>query len=201
MQHLRQGTTRTDENHVRVRKLKDGSLTGLLVQALEGKDVKDLLVNVGSGGGAAAPAAGGAAAAGGDAAAPAAEEKEEGASNSSSPIIAAPMDANTRRREGGVRRGHGLRSLRLSTYAATTVFLLPCTSTAWLRGSRSIDHTGWRRHDISWGPGQSSFVNTMNALKTTEFSPGVENWSVYTALEHKKRNVTMQTPRPANWFK
>ncbi|RDA94297.1 hypothetical protein CP533_0554 [Ophiocordyceps camponoti-saundersi (nom. inval.)] len=46
-------------------------------QALEGKDVKDLLVNVGSGGGGAAPAAGGAAAAGGDAAAPAAEEKKE----------------------------------------------------------------------------------------------------------------------------
>lgn len=49
-------------------------------QALEGKDVKDLLLNVGSGGGA-APAAGGAAAAGGDAAgdaAPAEEEKAEG---------------------------------------------------------------------------------------------------------------------------
>jgi len=49
-------------------------------QALEGKDVKDLLLNVGSGGGA-APAAGaaaaGAPAAGGDAA-PAAEEKVEG---------------------------------------------------------------------------------------------------------------------------
>ncbi|KAK4095410.1 hypothetical protein Purlil1_206 [Purpureocillium lilacinum] len=49
----------------------------IFAKALEGKDVKDLLVNVGSGGGAAAPAAGGAAAAGGDAAAPAAEEKEE----------------------------------------------------------------------------------------------------------------------------
>lgn len=50
-----------------------------VVQALEGKDVKDLLLNVGSGGGA-APAAGAAAAgAGGDA--PAEEkaaEKEEG---------------------------------------------------------------------------------------------------------------------------
>ncbi len=44
-------------------------------QALEGKDVKDLLLNVGSGGGAAAAAApGGGAAAGGEAAA---EEKEE----------------------------------------------------------------------------------------------------------------------------
>ncbi|KAF2100641.1 ribosomal protein 60S [Rhizodiscina lignyota] len=48
----------------------------LFAKALEGKDVKDLLLNVGSGGGAAsAPAAGGAAAAGGADAA--AEEKEE----------------------------------------------------------------------------------------------------------------------------
>lgn len=47
-------------------------------QALEGKDVKDLLVNVGSGGGAAAPAAGAAAAAGGDAAPAEEEKKEEG---------------------------------------------------------------------------------------------------------------------------
>ncbi|PFH60443.1 hypothetical protein XA68_10918 [Ophiocordyceps unilateralis] len=50
--------------------------TSIFAKALEGKDVKDLLVNVGSGGGA-APAAGGATAAGGDAAAPAAEEKKE----------------------------------------------------------------------------------------------------------------------------
>ncbi|GAB7342170.1 hypothetical protein MBLNU457_g0427t1 [Dothideomycetes sp. NU457] len=54
----------------------------LFAKALEGKDVKDLLLNVGSGGGAAAaaPAAGGAAA-GGDAAAaeeaPAAAKEEE----------------------------------------------------------------------------------------------------------------------------
>ncbi|KAL1600305.1 hypothetical protein SLS59_005932 [Nothophoma quercina] len=54
--------------------------TTLFAKALEGKDVKDLLLNVGSGGGA-APAAGAAAggAAGGDAgdAAPAEEEKAE----------------------------------------------------------------------------------------------------------------------------
>ncbi|KAI0171016.1 60S acidic ribosomal protein P1 [Pestalotiopsis sp. NC0098] len=52
--------------------------TSLFAKALEGKDVKELLSNVGSGGGAAAagPAAGGAAAAGGEAEA-AAEEKEE----------------------------------------------------------------------------------------------------------------------------
>ncbi|KAJ6595592.1 60S acidic ribosomal protein P1 [Mycena vulgaris] len=52
----------------------------LLAKALEGKNVKDLLSNVGSGGGApaaggAAPAAGGAAAAAAEA--PKAEEKEE----------------------------------------------------------------------------------------------------------------------------
>ncbi|GAB7335292.1 hypothetical protein MBLNU13_g07696t1 [Cladosporium sp. NU13] len=51
--------------------------TSLFAKALEGKDVKDLLLNVGSGG-AAAPAAGGAAAGGAAAAADApAEEKAE----------------------------------------------------------------------------------------------------------------------------
>ncbi|KAI1494970.1 60s acidic ribosomal protein-domain-containing protein [Biscogniauxia mediterranea] len=51
--------------------------TSLFAKALEGKDVKDLLSNVGSGGGAAAagPAAGGAAAAAAEE--PAAEEKKE----------------------------------------------------------------------------------------------------------------------------
>ncbi|EME83952.1 uncharacterized protein MYCFIDRAFT_134222 [Pseudocercospora fijiensis CIRAD86] len=55
--------------------------TSLFAKALEGKDVKDLLTNVGSGGGAAPAAAGGAGAAAGGDAAPAAEaakeEKEE----------------------------------------------------------------------------------------------------------------------------
>ncbi|KAM3556258.1 hypothetical protein MY1884_005172 [Beauveria asiatica] len=51
--------------------------TTIFAKALEGKDVKELLVNVGSGGGA-APAAGGAApAAGGATDAPAEEAKEE----------------------------------------------------------------------------------------------------------------------------
>lgn len=49
------------------------------LQALEGKDVKELLLNVGSGGGAAAAPAAGGAAAGGDASAgeAAKEEKKE----------------------------------------------------------------------------------------------------------------------------
>ncbi|KAM0555147.1 hypothetical protein ACHAPJ_006499 [Fusarium lateritium] len=50
--------------------------TSIFAKALEGKDVKDLLVNVGSGGGA-APAAGGAAAGGGAAEEDAPEEAKE----------------------------------------------------------------------------------------------------------------------------
>ncbi|KAF5691634.1 60S acidic ribosomal P1 protein [Fusarium denticulatum] len=50
--------------------------TSIFAKALEGKDVKDLLVNVGSGGGA-APAAGGAAAGGGAAEEAAPEEAKE----------------------------------------------------------------------------------------------------------------------------
>lgn len=77
-----------------------------------------MLMNVGGGSGAAAaPAAAPAAAAGGatEAAAPAAEEKkkEEGTSQ----FVYGQRNAqrtNTLFREGGVRRGHGLRSLRLS---------------------------------------------------------------------------------------
>jgi hypothetical protein len=84
-------------------------------QALEGKDVKDLLLNVGSGGGAAAaPAAGGAGGAAAADDAPAAEEKEEGTSAPYSNTQSCETDIL--HREGGVRRGHGLRSLRLSFF-------------------------------------------------------------------------------------
>ncbi|KAL1586772.1 Large ribosomal subunit protein P1 [Cladosporium halotolerans] len=51
--------------------------TSIFAKALEGKDVKELLLNVGSGGGAAAPAAGGAAPAAGAAEEAPAEKKEE----------------------------------------------------------------------------------------------------------------------------
>lgn len=85
------------------------------VQALEGKDVKDMLLNVGSGGGAAAaaPSGGAAAAAGGAADAPAEkeEEKEEGTMGLE---FHAGDIANDRNREGRVGRRHGFRPLRLS---------------------------------------------------------------------------------------
>ncbi|KAF2272712.1 ribosomal protein 60S [Westerdykella ornata] len=51
--------------------------TTLFAKALEGKDIKDLLLNVGSGGGAAPAAAGGAAAGGAEAGGAAEEKKEE----------------------------------------------------------------------------------------------------------------------------
>ena len=63
----------------------------------------------GSGGG--APAAGGAAAGGAAAEDAPAEEKEEGTSNRRSSL---QIYANYLCREGGVRRGHGFRSFRLS---------------------------------------------------------------------------------------
>lgn len=92
----------------------------LFAKALEGKDVKDLLMNVGSGGGgaAAAPAAGGAGAGGAAAEeAPKEEEKEEGE-------FCFPYCCYVKGRmwvdvcvcccrEGRVGRGYGFRSVRL----------------------------------------------------------------------------------------
>jgi hypothetical protein len=70
------------------------------------------LASVPSGGAGAAPAAGGAGAGGAAAEAPKEEAKEEGM-HSSIPQQRATVIL-TRHREGGVRRRHGLRSLRLS---------------------------------------------------------------------------------------
>lgn len=143
-------------------------------QALEGKEIKDLLVNVGSGGGAAA--APGAAAAGGAAAAdaPAEEEKEEGAYRPLLTFVVDLMVVLTRFcREGGVRRGHGFRSLRLNSqhHLLRRLFslLLLCTSTAWHFGV-FIHIDGCIQDGVGayiLRPGQSSFVhkdNMMNAL-------------------------------------
>lgn len=74
-------------------------------KALEGKDVKDLLLNVGSGGNAAAPAAGGAGGGGGGTGgateeAPKEEEKEEGENVLISVNV---IDADFPFRERGVR--------------------------------------------------------------------------------------------------
>jgi ribosomal protein L12E/L44/L45/RPP1/RPP2 len=135
--------------------------TSLFAKALEGKDVKDLLLNVGSGG-AAAPAAGGAAAGGAAASAdaPAEEKAEEGKSNR----IEAKTKTRARsltispNREGGVRRRHGLRSLRLS--ASRLVSASKCLDKArnvlWQAGSRhgiddDKDDVSWRGEETSSG--------------------------------------------------
>jgi large subunit ribosomal protein LP1 len=95
-------------------------------QALEGKDIKDLLTNVGSGGGAPAAAVGGAAAGGAAPAAEAAaeEKKEEGKGSKLLKLGSANRDTDPSYREGGVRRGHGLRSVRLNVLIRSTFFFL-----------------------------------------------------------------------------
>lgn len=86
-----------------------------------------MLLNVGSGGGAAAAAgaASGGAAAGGDAPAEAAKEEEKEEGKQPRALILRVKTANNMSREGGVRRRHGFRSLRLK---ASTIPLYP----AWL---------------------------------------------------------------------
>ena len=76
-------------------------------------------MNVGSGGGAAAAPAGGAGGAAGGDAAPAEEakeEKEEGMLRGSATKLREVVLISSIYREGGIRRGHGLRSLRLDGY-------------------------------------------------------------------------------------
>ena len=91
------------------------------LQALEGKDIKELLTNVGSAG-PAAPAGGAAAPAAAEA--PAEEKKkEEGKLYHGG--LTQQMDTNSFYREGGVRRGHGLRSVRLSALAVPNLKSFP----------------------------------------------------------------------------
>ena len=108
------------------------------LQALEGKDVKDLLLNVGSGGGAAAaPTAG--AASGGDAAAEETkeEEKEEGTIYL---VLCRYPDIQTNNfySKGGVRRGYGFRSFRLERFLS----FLSVLTNAWPRSSLGATF-GW----------------------------------------------------------
>jgi hypothetical protein len=109
-----------------------------ILQALEGKDVKDLLLNVGSGGGAAAaPTAGGAA--GG--AAPVEEAKEEEKEEGMVYLMSCrhPYDhTNMFYSKGRVRRGYGFRSFRLERFLS----LLSVLTNAWPRSSLGATF-GW----------------------------------------------------------
>ena len=132
-----------------------GLLTGRL-QALEGQDIKELLVNVGSGGGGGgAPAA----AAGGETAVAAEEEKKEERTFSPTPNITARPGSSkvsvltclcSSNSRGGVRRGHGLRSLRLSNPFSNLdtdppVFFVT-SGNAWLWGSSHVKPGGHEQH-------------------------------------------------------
>jgi hypothetical protein len=109
------------------------------LQALEGKDVKDLLLNVGSGGGAAAAPTTGGAASGGDAAAEETkeEEKEEGTIYL---VLCRYPDIQTNNfySKGGVRRGYGFRSFRLERFLS----FLSVLTNAWPRSSLGATF-GW----------------------------------------------------------
>ena len=108
------------------------------LQALEGKDVKDLLLNVGSGGGAAAaPTAGGAS--GG--AAPVEEAKEEEKEEGTTYLMLChlPGDhSNMFYSKGRVRRGYGFRSFRLERFLS----FLSVLTNAWPRSSLGATF-GW----------------------------------------------------------
>ena len=96
-----------------------------MIQALEGKDIKELLTNIGSAGPAAPVAAGGAA----PEAAPAEDKKKE--EGMADPYAQITYSVLTPHREGGVRRGHGLRSVRLSASLRSAFsFLSFCCSSS-----------------------------------------------------------------------
>lgn len=155
--------------------------------------MKDLLTNVGSGGGAAAPAAGGAAAAAGGDDAPAEEAKEEGSSTPSNLVRPdVPLLTPIPYREGGIRRGHGFRSLRLNSHAVTTVFLLLCTSTTSPQGSQSIDLTAWRGRNMSCV--MDKVVSyTSNDGRDECLNDGVHVGKELVNLRTQKGMVTVQT--------
>jgi len=122
------------------------------LQALEGKDLKDIIMNIGAGGGAAAaPAAGGAADAGGAPAEAAKEEEKEEGMSTGTCKIKNGIRTNTLYREGRVRRRYGIRTFRLSILTrALRVFLhqlhvgsasSSCISPQWEKGKDGF--RGW----------------------------------------------------------
>jgi hypothetical protein len=102
----------------------------ILPQALEGKDVKDLLMNVGSGGGAAAVASSGAPAAGGAAAPEEAKEEEKKEEGEYSDLflgqLITPANTSPQRRKSQTK-------IWVSDFSTRRLPLLfVCTYNAWL---------------------------------------------------------------------
>jgi len=113
-------------------------------------------LNVGSGGGAAAaPVAGGGAAAGGDAAEEKKEEKEEEGMNAPMRYSGHP-NANSFHSQGGIRRGYGLRSLRLdyfwTLHLCTSQCMAKVSTVQYLAGRVApIDKQAhWRNYTIGF---------------------------------------------------
>jgi hypothetical protein len=138
-----------------------------------------MLLNVGSGGGAAAPASGGAAApaAGGAAAEETKEEekKEEGEIKSKKESEKVVTDDFYR--EGGVRRGHGLRSLRLSDQQHSS-----CQTCINFDHRHVQSHTafvvsdGWKRATLeNDGPERAAQAKTYADYEACSDAPSIDN--------------------------
>lgn len=152
----------------------------LFAKALEGKDVKDMLLNVGSGGGAAAPAASGGAAGGAAAGGAAAEEtkeeeKEEGERNSNGRFESLVTDKI--HREGRIRRGHGLRSLRLSQQLRTSCQTCINFDHRHVQSHPAFVVTdGWKRAILeNDGPERAAQAKTYADYEACSDTPSIDN--------------------------
>jgi large subunit ribosomal protein LP1 len=168
----------------------------LFAKALDGKDVKDMLLNVGSGGGAAAPAAGGAS--GGGAAAGGAvaeetkeEEKEEGQciNNNTRGLRYTDNDY----RERGVRRGHGLRSLRLSAQLRShrsCITLNYRYASPDARSARVVTD-GWKRATLGKdGPARAQ-RGLLRLMRTTRHAQKPLQWQYSKTIDNSRSKILL----------
>jgi hypothetical protein len=137
-----------------------------------------MLLNVGSGGGAAPAAAGGAAApAAGGAAEETKEEekKEEGERYFNSSTEETKTDQS--HREGGVRRRHGLRSLRLSEQPRTTCQTCINFDHQHVRSYSALVVTdGWKRATLeNDGPERAAQAKTYADYEACSDAPSIDN--------------------------
>jgi large subunit ribosomal protein LP1 len=172
----------------------------LFAKALDGKDVKDMLLNVGSGGGAAAPAAGGAS--GGGAAAGGApaeetkeEEKEEGQCiNNNTRRLRRGILTNNDYREGGVRRGHGLRSLRLSAQSCNSH--RPCITHKYRYASPDahmahVVTDGWKRATLGKdGPARAQ-RGLLRLMRTTRHAQKPLQWQYSKIIDNSRSKILL----------
>lgn len=162
-----------------------------------------MLLNVGSGGGAAPAAAGGAAPTAGGAAPEETKEeekKEEGKRYSTRSTEETETDKS--HREGGVRRRHGLRSLRLSEQLRTTCQACINFDHRHVRSHSALVVTdGWKRAILeNDGPERAAQAKTYADYEACSDTPSLDNTlrhdSFSATLVSMVVFMTMATPWP-----